>query len=124
MKIKHLLIEGVGGLESIELEFDDHMNLLCGPNGIGKTTVVEIIAHLFSAGNTTILKRNVNSSSAIINGVIEVDGVSKEMRIEFDTFVPEVQTSMTGFHQYSKKLFSLKTTRNLQYSPLASVPTT
>ncbi|MFD1553649.1 recombinase RecF [Putridiphycobacter roseus] len=122
MKIKKILIEGVGGLESIELTFDDHMNLLCGPNGIGKTTILETIAHLFSAGTTTILKRNVNSEKAIIQGVIEVDGENKQMKIEFDTFVPEAQNNLTGFYQDSKKLFSLKTTRNLQYSPLASVP--
>lgn len=122
MKIKNIIIEGVGGIESIELKFDDHMNLLCGPNGIGKTTIVETIAHMFSAGNTTILKRNVNSEKAIIEGVVQVDGEDKQIKIEFDTFVPEVETNLTGFHQYSKKLFSLKTTRNLNYSPLESVP--
>ena len=50
MRIKKLNLEGVGGIQSIALTFHDNMNLLCGPNGIGKTTILESIAHIFSHG--------------------------------------------------------------------------
>jgi predicted ATP-dependent endonuclease of OLD family len=59
MRIDKLKIEGVGGIKSLDLSFNDRMNLLCGPNGIGKTTILESIAHIFSNGDTNILKRNV-----------------------------------------------------------------
>jgi predicted ATP-dependent endonuclease of OLD family len=47
MKIKKIKIEGVGAIESLALEFNGSTNLICGPNAIGKTTVIESIAHIF-----------------------------------------------------------------------------
>lgn len=38
MKINNLIIEGVGGIETLTLSFNPQMNIICEPNGIGKTT--------------------------------------------------------------------------------------
>ena len=48
MKIKSIEINNIGGIENIQIDFDDHMNFICGPNGIGKTTLLECVAHSFS----------------------------------------------------------------------------
>ena len=61
MRVKKVKIEGVGGIESLSLELHANMNLVCGPNGIGKTTLLEVISHVFFNGNTQILKRNVGA---------------------------------------------------------------
>ena len=45
MKIKTLEINNIGGIENIQIDFDKNMNFICGPNGIGKTTLLECIAH-------------------------------------------------------------------------------
>ena len=58
MKITKVEITGVGGIRHLSVEPNEAMNIICGPNGIGKTTLLECIAHLFSAGNTNLLKRN------------------------------------------------------------------
>ncbi len=121
MKINGVKIIGVGGIEKLDLQFDGHMNLICGPNGVGKTTLIEIIAHLFSSGETTILKRNVNTIRSIIEGSINFGAEEKKIRIEFDTFVPEARARINGLHQLSNKLFSLKTERTFLYNPLQSV---
>lgn len=122
MKIKTINIEGVGGIKSLQLEFNDSMNLICGPNGIGKTTVLESIAHLFSYGKTNILKRNVNSKISKISANIDNNGKVITKEIQFDTFVPEVQTNITqGFNDLTSGVISLKTTRTFQYQSLQSV---
>ncbi|MEX1013583.1 MAG: AAA family ATPase [Candidatus Paceibacterota bacterium] len=122
MKITTLTIEGIGGIETLELELNETMNIICGPNGIGKTTILEIIAHLFSAGKTDILKRNVNSKIGKITVNIVNNGSQESKTIQLDTFVPEKPTKISGaLHQYSSGIISLKTARIFQYQALKSV---
>lgn len=62
MKINNIHIEGVGGIKDLKIIFDSHINFLCGPNGIGKTTVLESVGHLFTSSQTDILKKMLNLS--------------------------------------------------------------
>lgn len=48
MKIKQIKITCVGGIDDLVLTFDDHMNIISGPNGIGKTTILESVAQAFA----------------------------------------------------------------------------
>lgn len=121
MKINQLKIEGVGGIKMLNLSFNDRMNLLCGPNGIGKTTILESIAHIFSNGDTNILKRNVASEISKISAEIDINGTVENKEIQFDTFIPEKTTRVTGFHTRTSRLISLKTTRTFQYQSLQAV---
>lgn len=121
MKINKLKIEGVGGIKNLDLSFNSDMNLLCGPNGIGKTTILESIAHIFSNGSTNILKRNVSSEISKISADIDNNGTSLNKEVQFDTFVPEKPTQIQGFHQLTSGIISLKTTRTFQYQSLQSV---
>lgn len=73
MKIKEIDIKGVGCIRELHLDFNDHMNILCGPNSIGKTTVIESVATMFNNGEPTV-KRNVSCDRGGIHAVIEVDG--------------------------------------------------
>ena len=43
MHLRSLVIKNFRGLESIEVEFDNLVNVIVGPNAIGKTTVLEAI---------------------------------------------------------------------------------
>ncbi|MDF0694867.1 AAA family ATPase [Aquirufa ecclesiirivi] len=121
MKINNLNIEGVGGIKQLNLNFNDRMNLLCGPNGIGKTTILESIAHIFSNGDTNILKRNVASEISKISAEIDICGKVENKEIQFDTFIPETKIRFNGFHLRTSGLIVLKTTRTFQYQALQSV---
>lgn len=121
MKINKLSIEGVGGIKLLSLSFNERMNLLCGPNGIGKTTILESIAHIFSNGESNILKRNVASQTSKISAEIDINGKVENKEIQFNTFIPEISTRVTGFHLRTSGLISLKTTRTFQYQSLQSV---
>ncbi|GAA4440219.1 hypothetical protein GCM10023091_23530 [Ravibacter arvi] len=121
MRVNKLKIEGVGGIKSLDLSFNERMNILCGPNGIGKTTLLESIAHIFSNGQTDILKRNVASEISKISAEIDIDGQIENKEIQFDTFIPETSTNIIGFFRQTSGLISLKTTRTFQYKSLQSV---
>jgi len=107
MKVKKIKIEGVGGIESLSLDLHDNMNLVCGPNGIGKTTVLEVISHVFFNGDTQILKRNVGAQKSIISVDIENNGKNESKVIEFDTFKPEKNANISSFYEYASGVITL-----------------
>ena len=43
MKLRKLDINGVGGIRSLKLSFEDNVNVMCGANGIGKNTILELL---------------------------------------------------------------------------------
>jgi len=121
MKVKSIEINGIGGIKSINIDFNENMNFICGPNGIGKTTLLECVAHSFSASQTNILKRNVAASSGSFKLSVEIDGVDTQSNIVITDFEPNKPSRINGLHQYSSKLLSLKVTRTFQYQALNSV---
>jgi len=121
MWIKNITLLGVGGVDELALSFDPKMNIICGPNGIGKTTILESVAHVFSVGATDVLKRNVRALRSRIDAVVEVNGVDQKHHMEFDEFLPNKQNNVTGLRHLSQKLLSLKTSRTFGYRPLNAV---
>lgn len=118
MKIKSLEVTGVAGISYLSLKFGDGMNILCGPNGIGKTTILECIAHCFSASKTPVLKRNVNASASRVAAAMD-DGRFAELKI--DVYEPNKQADIYGLADYGQYLLSLKTTRTFSYKELSGV---
>lgn len=57
MKMKSLSISGIGGIEDLVLNFNSNMNIICGPNGIGKTTILECIAQSFTFNSLTYVRK-------------------------------------------------------------------
>jgi predicted ATP-dependent endonuclease of OLD family len=61
LRVKSINIENINGIRSLELLLHDGINIICGPNGIGKSTIVEcIVGSLMSDNNR--LTRNVDMS--------------------------------------------------------------
>lgn len=121
MKIQCVQITGVGGIENLQLSLNPSMNLICGPNGIGKTTIIECIAHAFGSGQTSILKLNAKSEKGII--VIEYLDQEQQLRSELpiNKFEPNVNEQIMGTHHLSKYILSLKTTRIFNYQSLNAI---
>lgn len=121
MKIKSIEISGIGGIGNLKIDFNDKMNFICGPNGIGKTTLLECVAHSFSVNTTNILKRNVTSDTGKCIALIDLDGDEHSADISITNFSPDKESDIHGLYQYSSKLLSLKVTRSFQYEPLDAV---
>src|SRR5687767_6530374 len=60
LHVEALTIRGVAGIEELDLSFQPGLNLIAGPNGSGKTTILECIGHSFYAfaESSRLLRRN------------------------------------------------------------------
>jgi energy-coupling factor transporter ATP-binding protein EcfA2 len=65
LRVKNISIENINGIRSLELPLHDGINIICGPNGIGKTTIVECIVSALMNDNKHIT-RNVNASHGMV----------------------------------------------------------
>lgn len=118
MKLVSINIDGVAGVHNLSITFDPQMNILCGPNGIGKTTVLESIAHCFANGETNVLKRNLKSPKAKISAELKQNGQALNTTFEFNQFEPNQRANISGCYQSSQYLLSLKTNRTFSYVAL------
>lgn len=121
MKIKKIDIKDVGGIRDLHIKFNDNMNILCGPNSIGKTTVIESVASMFMYG-TPAVKRHVGCEKGEISANVEINGEIKNVGISLSKFTPEENDNIISFSDQSLKLLSIKVDRNFQYSKLAAIP--
>ncbi|MDM0041510.1 AAA family ATPase [Variovorax sp. J22G21] len=119
MFVQSVKIENINGVKSLHLPLQRHMNLICGPNGIGKSTVLDSIAATFSHGAKAEIKRFLDSGQ----GKITVEAGGKEggkYHLDVKNFHP-TQEVLTGTHGLSTYIFSLKTNRTFTYEALDSI---
>lgn len=121
MKIKHIDIIGVGGIRELHLDFNDSVNILCGPNSIGKTTIVESVATMFMNGEPTV-KRNVACDKGIIQAKVEINGILQESQINVMRFNPRESENTGSFISETSRLLSIKVGRDFGYLRLDAVP--
>lgn len=121
MKIKHIDIHGVGGIRELHIDFNDRMNILCGPNSIGKTTIIESVATMFMHGTPSV-KRNVALDSGKLHAIIVNGEQLEENTITINSFNPRENETTGSFTNYAPKLLSIKVGRDFSYSRLDAVP--
>lgn len=122
MYVKSINIENIAGITKLDLNFNTQMNIICGENGIGKTTILECIGHHFYTGGTKILKRNALSSNGKIETTVDVNNIENKRINNINDFIPLSNSSrISGDYQNSKYLISLKINRTFDYQNLQSV---
>ena len=127
MRIESLVIDGIGGIRHLELKFIPKMNIICGSNGVGKTTVLDIIADAFSSALTqSRLKRNAQCSEGKYTIRIDVgDGGQpnpKKLAKIVTVFQPnDRQRPNSEWRSYSRKLLHFDSHRTIPYSELNAV---
>ena len=121
MYVKSIDIENIAGITKLDLNFNTQMNIVCGENEIGKTTILECVAHTFSISSTNILKRNVLSKYGKFESIINIDNQNINKIISINDFIPMSNTQIKGEYQKSKYLMSLKVGRTFNYENLQAV---
>lgn len=125
MKIESLIVNGIGGIYHLELSFRDSLNVICGANGIGKTTILDIIADAFGSNRSSKLKRNAlcEEGKYHIKVSINEDGkqviTSKEEEVK--KFQPSKDEYRGGWKKYSNDFLYFGINRNFEYIKLNSV---
>lgn len=122
MHIKNLKIHGVGGICDLELSFIDGLNVICGANGIGKTTILNIIADAF-ANSERILKKNAKCDCGkyIIN-YSDAHNESVEMCFDVNVFEPSNKEYLGNAKDESRYVLTFGINRTIDYVQLGAIP--
>jgi len=122
MKINTLKIDNINGIEHLDLQFNPGINIICGPNGIGKTTILECIAHAFVHQRATIIRRKANATNAEFSINIDIAESVLTQSFTISSFEPESYSEIwSPFLHHSKYLLSLKSTRDFSYTRIDAI---
>lgn len=122
MKLTEIQINQIGGIKTLSLNFSDHMNIICGPNGIGKSTILEAISFMFSRAGSNI-KKNIRSSvDGKINIKIKTGNVMHDFEASTGVFEPSFNVSNYQNHTLDLRyLIRFNTERHLKYTRLEHI---
>ncbi len=121
MKIKSLRISGIGRIGELSLVFNDGLNVICGENGTGKTTILNTIVDAFS-GINSVLKKNASFSDGQYCLEYEVDnGIVEKITSQVTAFKPAEKTdSKDG--KYARNIMFFKDDRSIDYKEQTAIP--
>lgn len=121
--IREVKIDGIGGINHLELKFNEGLNLICGPNGVGKTTILESIGHMFSRGSQSKIKRNVKSEQGRCE--ISYSKSEDETHVNSYTLMNYENNDSMDWHNsdvnLAKEVIVFKAERTFTYTPLDSL---
>lgn len=124
IRISELKISDVGPIKALDLKFNPSFNIICGPNGIGKTTILDCLAQSFSI-NQTNLRRRAGSEKGAWDIEIEINGQAQSRHFETKGFHPNENVHLSinghGFYQQSNEIVVFRTHRDIPYQQLGAL---
>lgn len=121
MKIKELNIQEIGGIKKLHLSFDDHFNVICGENGIGKTTILDIITSAFAATSKKVKKKADSVIGHYHLKFFSPDNSEKELDVDVSCFEPGESTNSGGILNYFPYTLFINNNRDISYHPLPNL---
>lgn len=119
MKVDSVSIQNIGGIKKLDILFNDRLNLICGMNGVGKSTILECIVHAFSYSNSGKIKRNQRA----VKGEWKVSVNGREIDFSTNSFVPfeQVINYNSAFIESTLKVVYVKDQRLLEYQRIDGI---
>lgn len=118
VKIKKLHIYGIGGIRDIELNFSDGMNVICGTNGIGKTTILDVIGDAFINGRPVISKNAEVDVGSYEISIQDSSHKQYQFSVKTDKFEPYDREYETRNTMYASDIMLFKINREITYKKL------
>lgn len=126
IRIRNIQIKGIGPIKELDLKFDNHFNIICGQNGIGKTTILDCLAQSFSVNQISV-KKTAGTEKGNWKINVTIDETAKDRNFDITSFHPNENTHQSsnghGFHENSNDVIVFKTHRDIQYEKLSSLAT-
>lgn len=120
MKIEKMTIDNINGIKHLDLTFNKGLNLICGENGVGKTTILRAITHYYMNGNDIYIKKHFDSEKGTVN--IQLLGENKGLYYEVTKFVPGYVERYSPEFKKSNQILYFSSLREIKYEQLDSIP--
>lgn len=126
MKVKKLKIKNIGGIKELILNFNSNLNVICGANGIGKTTILNVIADAFISTYQSNLKRNALAEIGEYEIILNIEGNDIFNKFSISNFNPVTSSidyikDRDKFKPYAKNILFFGIDRNIEYTELKSI---
>ena len=122
LRIQSLVLNDIGGFGEFGVEFSPSFNLICGANGVGKTTILYAIARAFSRHPSTLRRRAASLEPGRWHLTIEFDGKITRGSGHSEGMMPfehdQVETQLIA---PSRSLLHFKANRDFFYSRLEGI---
>lgn len=123
IRINNINLTGIGPIKELELNFDNHFNIICGQNGIGKTTILDCLAQSFGVNRTSV-KKTAGLDKGNWTVEVKISGQPQKKSFEISVFHPNENTyNSSGFYQNANDIIVFKTHRDIPYQHLSSLST-
>ncbi len=114
-----MTINNICGIKHLDLTFNEGLNLICGENGVGKTTILKSISYYFIDGNKSYIKKHYGTEKGSVD--LRLTG-NKHFHFEINDFIPgNIQRQNTDL-QLSNYLLYFPTFRTIKYEKITSIP--
>ncbi|WP_431205264.1 AAA family ATPase [Bradyrhizobium betae] len=122
VKIRHLVASDIGCFEEIQIDFSPRFNLLCGANGVGKSTILSVIARAFSHHQSNLRRRAAASRPGKWNVQFSLgDSFHTATGLSEGLLPAEHDKFQNVFVEMSRSVLYFKATRDFVYSRLDAI---
>jgi energy-coupling factor transporter ATP-binding protein EcfA2 len=122
VKIRRLELDDIGPFEMLRLEFNQGFNLICGPNGVGKSTILAAIVEPFGGGYGGQLKRRAASSIGrwYVTATHDLEPYTAEKTVS--AIKPNDREPDSQLQSLATNLIHIRIGRDLTYQELTAIP--
>ncbi len=128
MKIRKLDVKDIAGIRDLHLEFGDKLNVLCGENGVGKTTILNLIEQAFYDMGRIVKNSKATEGSydiyffsdekeRAIKRKITRGGQQGEAAVDHSASVEYENMSGVNLSQKLNEILCIGLTREFEYNP-------
>lgn len=117
LRINELHLSNIGPFPSLDMNFGDQagIHLICGENGVGKTTILEAITASWSRGEHHRIKRRQAAEGGSVALKYKTLGSGNELRNDFNEMSPEKGEFTRANLPEAVNLIHVRASRDLKY---------
>lgn len=120
MKIEKMIIRDICGIRLMTIHFNKGLNLICGENGIGKTTILKAISYQFLYGHDSFIKKRYGTEKGSVE--IWLDTKKEHLSYEVTNFVPGYIDRYCNDVQRGNNVLYFSPMRVINYEKIAALP--